>query len=189
MSHLPRGASVTARPRISSRVPMYVLATGRGMVVAARLGLPIVVGGPILVQERLVEVLAAYRHDFRPSERAAEPSVTISLDVTVADDDAEARELALPEAWAMARARETGEFPPLEPVAAIRARDWSSQARRRVDSALDSAVLGSAATVRRRLDELVERTGADELLASTSTYDREALFASDAALRDLVVGA
>jgi hypothetical protein len=32
----------------------------------------------------------------------------------------------------------------------------------------------------------VERTGADELLASTSTYDRDALLASDRMLRDLV---
>jgi hypothetical protein len=32
----------------------------------------------------------------------------------------------------------------------------------------------------------VEHTAPDELMASTSTYDRDALFASDAALRDLV---
>lgn len=35
-------------------------------------------------------------------------------------------------------------------------------------------------------DDLAERTGADELLASTSTYDRAALLASDAMLRELV---
>jgi hypothetical protein len=40
--------------------------------------------------------------------------------------------------------------------------------------------------VRRLLDELVERTGADELLASTSTYDTEALQESDRMLRNLV---
>ncbi|MCW2789225.1 MAG: class flavin-dependent oxidoreductase, partial [Aeromicrobium sp.] len=112
--------------------------------------------------------------------------VTISLDVTVAADDATARELALPEAWAMARSRQTGEFPPLEPVGAIHAQDWSTQVRQRVEKSLAGAVAGSPATVRRMLDDLAERTGADELMASTSTYDREALFASDAALRDLL---
>jgi alkanesulfonate monooxygenase SsuD/methylene tetrahydromethanopterin reductase-like flavin-dependent oxidoreductase (luciferase family) len=165
---------------------MYVLATGRGTVVAARLGLPVVIGGPILGEPRLVEVLEAYRRDFRPSPGVERPYVVVSLDVTVADDDATARELALPEAWAMARSRQTGEFPPLEPVEEIRRQPWSSQLRNRIEASLDRAVAGSPQTVRRELERLAERTGADELLASTSTYDREALFASDQGLADLV---
>ena len=40
--------------------------------------------------------------------------------------------------------------------------------------------------LRRRLDELADRTGADELMASSSTHDRDALLASDRVLRDLV---
>jgi alkanesulfonate monooxygenase SsuD/methylene tetrahydromethanopterin reductase-like flavin-dependent oxidoreductase (luciferase family) len=112
--------------------------------------------------------------------------VTISLDVTVADDDHTARELALPEAWAMARSRETGVFGPLEPAGALRAAPWSTQLRDRVEASLDRAVAGSPATVRHSLERLAERTGADELLASTSTHDRDALAASDAALRALV---
>jgi luciferase family oxidoreductase group 1 len=185
-AYLDGEAGVTARPQTPGRVPMYVLATGRGTVVAARLGLPVVIGGPILAEPRLGEVLEAYRRDFRPSAGVERPYVMVSLDVTVADDDATARDLALPEAWAMARARQTGEFPPLESVASIRAQTWSTQVRARVEASLDRAVAGSPQTVRRALEQLAERTGADELLASTSTYDREALSASDEALRDLV---
>ncbi len=185
-SHLDGAAPVTARPKAPGRIPMFVLATGRGMAIAARLGLPVVVGGPILGQDSLTEVLAAYRRDFRPTELAPVPSVTISLDVTVAEDAVTARELALPEAWAMARSRQIGEFPPLESADSIRAQPWSSQVRARVESSLDRAVLGSPSTVGKRLDELIGLTGAVELLASTSTYDREALLASDAALRDLI---
>ena len=176
---------VTARPALDDVIPMHLLATGRGLAVAARLGLPVVVGGPILESDEIGALLAGYRRDFRPHHGSA-PAVTVSLDVTVADDDATARELALPEAWAMARSGQTGEFPPLEPVAAIRDAPWPDQVRRRVDGALDRAVAGGPATVRRALERLAERTGADELLASTSTYDRDALLASDAALRGLV---
>lgn len=176
---------VTARPALEHAVPMHLLATGRGLAVAARLGLPVVVGGPILDGDEVGDLLAGYRRDFRP-HRGSAASVTVSLDVTVADDDATARELALPEAWAMARSRLTGEFAPLEPVAAIRAAPWPEQVRRRVDGALGRAVAGSPQTVRRALERLADRTGAEELLASTSTYDRDALLASDAALRDLV---
>lgn len=177
---------VTARPVASHPVPMSLLATGAGIAIAARLGLPLVVGGPMLTTDDGAAALAAYRRDFRPSPSVAEPWVTISLDVLVADDDATARELALPEVWAMARSRQTGEFPPLESPESIRAQPWTDQARRRVESALDRAVVGSPSTVQKQLEELAARTGADELMASSSTFDRDALFTSDALLRDLL---
>ncbi|GAA0973924.1 Limonene 1,2-monooxygenase [Nocardioides aquaticus] len=183
--YLDGAGAVTARPASVRPVPMHLLATGRGIPLAARLGLPVVVGGPVLDTDDVTGVLADYRRTFRP-HRGSTPSVTISLDVTVADDDATARELALPEAWAMARSRQTGEFAPLESAASIRAATWSDQVRRRVEESLDRAVAGSPATVRRALERLAERTGADELMASTSTYDRDALLASDGMLRDLV---
>ena len=183
--YLEGTAEVTARPATGRPVPMHVLATGRGLEVAARLGLPAVVGGPVLESAELADTLAGYRRGFRP-HRGSEPRVTISLDVLVADDDATGRELALPEAWAMARSRQTGEFPPLESIATIREQPWPSQVRRRVEASLDRAVAGSPATVRRRLDALLETTGADELLASSSTPDRDALLASDRMLADLL---
>ncbi|MFE4001346.1 LLM class flavin-dependent oxidoreductase [Nocardioides sp. YIM B13467] len=185
---LDRTAAVTARPAAAHQIPLFVLATGRGVALASRLGLPVVVGGPVLDSPRLNEVLGAYRKDFQPSSRAAEPSVIVSVDVLVADTDTEAAELALPEAWAMARSRQTGEFGPLEPVAAIRDQAWSNQVRERVEAHLARTTAGSAETVRRRLDQLAEATGADELLAFTSTYDRDAQLASDAALAGIMIG-
>lgn len=183
---LDAAGPVTPHPVAASAVPVSLLATGRGLEIASRQGLPVVVGGPILGNDSIGEALAAYRRDFRPNKQAADSYVTISLDVTVADDDATARDLALPEAWAMARSRQTGEFPPLESVESIRAQTWSPQVTQRIEASLDRAVAGSPATVGRRLAELQARTGADELMASTSTYDREALFHSDVLLRDLV---
>ncbi|WP_229052606.1 MsnO8 family LLM class oxidoreductase [Aeromicrobium sp. Leaf350] len=178
-------AAVTAHPVVDP-VRVSLLATGRGTEVAARFGLPVVVGGPVLWGDELDDVLGGYRRAFRPSRHAAEPHVTVSLDVTVAADDATAKELALPEAWAMARSRETGAFPALESVEAIREQPWSQQTRRRVERSLDQAVAGSPATVRAALADLAARTGADELMASTSTHDRDALFESDRLLRDVV---
>ena len=185
---LEQRAPVTARPAVDETVPLFVLATGRGMTVAAELGLPVVVGGPLLDDPSLPQVLADYRAAFRPHE-GSRPHVTVSLDVLVADTDAEARDLALPEVWAMAQSRRTGAFGPLEPVDAIHAqlRDGhGDRYRDRVEQALDRVTAGSASTVRRRLDQLAERSGADELLVSGSTYDRDALAASDAAVASLV---
>jgi luciferase family oxidoreductase group 1 len=182
--YLEGTADVTARPAAPRPVPMHLLATGSGIELAARLGLTVVVGGPILDSEELPDQLGRYRRDFRP-HRGSTPWVTVSLDVIVADDDATARDLALPEAWAMALSRQSGEFPPLESVADIRGAAWPAQVGRRVEASLDCAVAGSPATVRRRLEQLAARTGADELMSSASTHDRAALLASDRLLAEL----
>ncbi|WP_185994477.1 MsnO8 family LLM class oxidoreductase [Nocardioides campestrisoli] len=183
--YLERTAPVTARPVVETPVPLFVLATGRGIVGAAALGLPVVLGGPVLDSPDLPATLAGYRRDFRP-HRGSEPSVTISLDVLVADTDAEARDLALPEVWAMVASRRTGSFDPLQPVPEIRERLADDRDAARAQAGLDRVTAGSPATVRRRLEQLAEATGADELLASGSTYDRDALAASDAALAALL---
>ncbi len=184
-SYLERTAPVTAHPVLEAPVPLFVLATGRGIAVAARLGLPVVLGGPVLDQPDLGDLLAAYRRDFRP-HRDGRPHVTVSLDVLVADTDAEARELALPEVWAMVRSRRTGVFDVLEPVAAIRDQRWDDRVAGRVEQGLDAVTTGSPETVRRRLEQLADRTGADELLATGATYDRAALADSDASLAALL---
>ena len=188
LSYFDRSAAVTARP-VSEQAPQpFLLATGKGLKTAAALGMPVVVGGPVLQDASVPEALAAYRRDFTPSSAAAEPSVTISMDVCIADTDAEARELALPEIYAMARSRETGEFGALESVAEIRRQQWSPQTQRRVDKSLNRAVAGTRATVGSQLDQLVQTTGAQELMVSTSTYDREALASIDAEVADVVQG-
>ena len=172
-------------------MPLHVLATGRGLTVAAELGLPVVVGGPLLGlagdPAPGLAALADYRRAFRPSPEQPEPRVAVSVDVLVADTAAEAADLLLPEAWAMARARTEGAFPPLETVAAVRAASWTVRQREYVERSRAGAVAGTPAQVASRLAELLERTGAAELVASSSTFDRAALAASDAALAQLVV--
>lgn len=176
-------AAVTVRPAVTSP-PMYVLATGQGLAVAAKAGLPVVVGGPILKGDGAA--LDVYRRKFVPTQRNPEPQVIVSLDITIADSTEEARELALPEAWAMAQSRRTGEFPPLTHPSSIDLDAAPARTRERVERSLAGAVLGTSDEVGLQLESVIERTGADEVLASTSTYDRQALFDADASLLRLV---
>ncbi|MGY1753512.1 MsnO8 family LLM class oxidoreductase [Blastococcus sp. SYSU D01042] len=182
-------AEITAHPRPAGDVPVHVLATGQGLQVAAALGLPVIVGGPVLGvagdPEPGMSALAAYRRDFRPSVQQPVPRVSISLDVLVADTAAEAADLLLPEAWAMARSRSTGVFPPLEPVAAVAAAHRTAREQEYLERTAAAAIAGTAGQVAGRLAELLDRTGAAELVASSSTHDRDALAASDAALAAL----
>src|SRR5699024_9310363 len=100
LSYLDRSAAVTARPVTDDSPQPFLLATGRGLETAAAVGLPVVVGGPALHSTEMAESLAAYRRNFQPSSAAAEPSVTISTDVYLAETDQQAHELALPEIYA-----------------------------------------------------------------------------------------
>ncbi|MEJ5914874.1 MsnO8 family LLM class oxidoreductase [Pseudokineococcus sp. 1T1Z-3] len=186
-------ADVTSRPQVGP-VPLLVLATGGGLRVAARLGLPAVVGGPLVTgllgdderaTGRAAEALEDYRRAFVPSEQAPEPRVVLAVDVLLADDARAAAELALPEAWAMAEARTTGSFPPLRPVAELRGRPATGAHARHLASAQAAVVTGTPELVEERLAALVARSGAAEVLATSSTTDRAALARSDALLAGL----
>lgn len=184
-AYLSGTAPVTAQPRTETTVPMYLLATGQGVAIAARLGLPVIIGGPALHSPELRERLTGYRRDFRPALAGDQPRVLISLDVFIADSEERARRLAVPEAWAMARSRETGEFGPLESVEALHRQQWSEQTRRRVDQSLSRTLAGPPELVRPRLQRLVEVSGAEEIVLSTSTFDTAELAELDARVVEL----
>ncbi|HZZ52098.1 MAG TPA: MsnO8 family LLM class oxidoreductase [Pseudonocardia sp.] len=181
-SYLDGRAPVTSRPHLDRALPLFVLATGRGLAVAGDAGLPAVVGGPALWSAELPELLADYRA--RAEQAGARPYLMVALDVLIADSESAARELALPEAWALAYARTHGEFPPLEPPDPDRA--MSARQREVVRGSLAHTVHGDPDTVSEQLREVLARTGADELLVSGSTFDRAALRESDTRLAELV---
>ncbi|WP_232661027.1 MsnO8 family LLM class oxidoreductase [Pseudonocardia sp. TRM90224] len=180
-AYLNGTAAVTARPKLDRPVPVFVLATGRGLAVAGDAGLPVVVGGPVLDGPEIGDALADYRA--RATAAGSTPYVVVSRDVLIAESVAAARELALPEAWALAAARTTGQFPALEPVDVDR--PLSPRQRTVVEDAVGRTVHGDPSTVADELHDLFARTGADELLASTSTFDMAALRASDTHLATL----
>lgn len=173
---------VSAMPVIAEPPPVFVLATGRGLEIAAQEGLPVVVGGSRLLAEPAP--LNRYRADFRPGA-TAEPYVAVSLEVAIAESTATARELLVSEAWALAESRETGVFGPLRAPADVLGRRFRPQQVRRMEEWLGGTIHGDAERVAQEISALVDRTGADEVIASTSMYDRDALARSDEALAEL----
>ncbi|MEU9105708.1 LLM class flavin-dependent oxidoreductase [Streptomyces xanthophaeus] len=168
---------VHARPAEGLRTPAYVLATGEGAGVAARAGLPVVVGD-LRSRGRLVEAVERYREEFRPSARGAEPYVVVSGSVAVAATEQEARRILVPEAWSLAHSRTRGSFPPLRPAEEVEAMAMTPKERERYEAALAGHVHGTPEQVAAQLSEVAALTGADELLVTTSTYDRPALLDS-----------
>ncbi|WP_251143066.1 MsnO8 family LLM class oxidoreductase [Streptomyces sp. McG8] len=91
---------VHARPSEGLAVPPFVLAMGEGADIAARAGLPMVIGD-LRDRDRMRRGVDRYRERFRPSAWAEEPYVVISGTVAVADTPERARRLLVPEAWSM----------------------------------------------------------------------------------------
>jgi alkanesulfonate monooxygenase SsuD/methylene tetrahydromethanopterin reductase-like flavin-dependent oxidoreductase (luciferase family) len=60
--------------------------------------------------------------------------------------------------------------------------------RRDVERALSRTIAGDEDTVAEQLDALVEQTGADELMITSSTYDLSALAESDTRLATVLSG-
>ncbi|MUK01278.1 MsnO8 family LLM class oxidoreductase [Vibrio cholerae] len=182
LAFLDGSASVTARPQDSGRTPVFVLATGQGVDIAARAGLAVVLGGPALFRESN-PALEWYREAFQPSSWWDEPHVTVSLNVAVAATTQAARDLLLPEAQALAVSRTKGYFPPLE---APRSDALPAREAGLIAESLGGAVYGTPAEVEEQLAALQLRTGADELLVSGGAFDQEARLRSDELLAQLL---
>ncbi|MFD4243495.1 MsnO8 family LLM class oxidoreductase [Streptomyces sp. NPDC058525] len=168
---------VHARPAEGLRIPAYVLATGEGAGIAARAGLPLVVGD-LRTRGRVTEVIDTYRKDFRASAWGAEPYVVVSGTVAVAATAEEARRILVPEAWSVAYSRTRGSFPPLRPAEEVEALSMTPKERELYEGALAGHVHGTEEQVAAELAEVAALTGADELLVTTSTHDRTALLDS-----------
>jgi luciferase family oxidoreductase group 1 len=174
LGYFTDGGTVRAWPATGLRVPAFVLATGAGADVAAERGLPLVIGA-VRGEERMLEAIGRYRAGFRPSAWAAQPYVVVSTAVAVAETGEQARELLVPEAWAAAWSRTHGTFPPLIPAGEIASLVMTPRERTYFEEALRGHLHGTESEVAKALTGLVERSGADEVLVTTSTYARAAM--------------
>lgn len=175
-----RGTSPTgvhARPAEGLSVPSFVLAMGEGAAVAARAGLPMVIGD-LRNREKMQRGIDHYRAHFRPSAWASEPYVVVSGTVAVAATPEEARRLLVPEAWSMAYSRTHGTFPPLPPAERVEALTMTAKERGFYESGLAGHIAGTEEQVADELETVLKETGAQEVLVTTSTYDRSALLDS-----------
>ncbi|MEU4196000.1 LLM class flavin-dependent oxidoreductase [Kribbella sp. NPDC026611] len=182
LGYLTGDSDVHARPGEGLRIPPFILAVGEGASIAAALGLPVV----LAARPDSPDLAEQYRRSFQPSAWAPSPFIILAVTAAVAETTAAARELLLPEAWASAYSRTRGVFPPLQPdiPSTMTAREQEF-----FEQALNGQLYGTPSEVNALLGELIERTGADEVLITTNTYDREDLLASYAALADLPVDA
>jgi alkanesulfonate monooxygenase SsuD/methylene tetrahydromethanopterin reductase-like flavin-dependent oxidoreductase (luciferase family) len=89
-----------------------------------------------------------------------------------------AHRLLVPEAWSMAYSRTHGTFPPLPPAERVEALTMTAKERDFYESGLRGHIAGTQDQVADGLETLIKESGAQEVLVTTSSYDREGLLES-----------
>ncbi len=140
-----------------------------GAELAAGLGLPYAFASHF-APALLDEAADIYRRAFRPSARLARPRLMLGVNLIAAATDDEARFLltSLQQAFVNLRSGRPTRLPP--PIEGYAERLPERQAAMLADI-LACAAIGSPDTVRRRLQELIDRAHPDELILTAQIHD------------------
>ncbi len=164
----PRLRGLIAQPAGDTLPAMWVLgSSGFGARLAAEFGLPYAfaqfIGGDY------PQVTQAYRRTFQPSAHLAQPYVMVTIAAIVAPTDEEADRLSLPSLLSRMR-RLRGISAPVPSLEEALAYPWT-ELEKAETIASRNMIIGSPATVRARIDALVEKYGADEVMVVTIAPD------------------
>ncbi|QEM83290.1 LLM class flavin-dependent oxidoreductase [Halomonas binhaiensis] len=164
------GQRVRAVPGQGTKVPLWLLGSSLySAQLAAREGLPFAFAAQF-APAQLDEALHLYRTQFRPSDVLEKPHAMVGLPVIAAQSDAQANFLASTarqKFLGMIRGKRQRAQPPVKEL------DWTPMERHQVEGFLGASIIGGPDTVRQGLERFLERTGADELMLNTDTYDIE----------------
>ncbi|MFG1607449.1 LLM class flavin-dependent oxidoreductase [Actinoplanes sp. NPDC049265] len=160
-----------ATPEPTSYPEVWMLGSSTfGAQMAAALGLPFCYAYHFAMTSDVDNALRLYRDGFQPSARHPAPHAMVSASVIVAGTSEEAQYLAGP-SRIMALSLRTGRLGPIvSPETAAQAA-LSDLDRTLLDQLPGTQYAGTAEEVVAGLEQLVERTGADELMIAGVVYD------------------
>jgi luciferase family oxidoreductase group 1 len=162
--------SVVAMPRDVALPPIWLLgSSGYSATAAGKMGLGYAFASHFSPADP-APAMRAYRENFEPSEDFGRPSAILAVAVVCGETDEHAQRLAssMELAWVRMRSGRPGPLPSPEEAMAY---SYTPAERRLADAYRAMQVIGDPPTVRARIEELAERTLADEVMATTNVYD------------------
>ncbi|MFD8109722.1 LLM class flavin-dependent oxidoreductase [Streptomyces microflavus] len=153
-------------------------ASVRSATEAGRRGMPYAFAHHFFNSRGAQEALAAYRDAFRPSPQAERPHAIVTVFTVCGQTSRQARRLADPALFPVLRLDGASPAAPLPSLEEAAAYDWSVPERAAADALLASQAVGDSDEVRRALTELLETTGADELMITNNVTDVKEKIAS-----------
>ena len=167
------GQTIQAVPGGGTNVPIWILGSSLfGAQLAAAFGLPYAFASHFS-PDACLQALELYRAQFRPSAQAQKPHAMIGVNIIAADTDAEAKRqfTSVQQAFTNILRDTRGYCPP--PIDSIEDH-WTASEKAQVSRMLDYSIVGSPATVRRGLQDLLAKTHADELMVTAHLHDHPA---------------
>lgn len=170
---LQPGQAVKAIPGAGLEVPIWILGSSTyGAQLAAHFGLPYAFASHF-APDYLMEAMRAYKALFKPSAQLGQSHAMVGVNVIAAPTDEEARHLftTLQQHFTRMRRNTRGQLPPpIEDIESF----WTPHEKASVAQSLACSVVGSPETVRQGLQDIVDKTGADELIFSGQIFDHQA---------------
>lgn len=172
----PSGAEVAmpvrAIPGEGADLPIWLLGSSDfSAMLAAQLGLPFAFAGHFS-PTYTVPAMNLYRNNFQPGV-LDKPYGMVAVNVVAADSDEEATYLAtsMQQLFLGFIRNRPGPLPP--PVKDID-KLWTEQEKYMLQQQLGSSIAGGPETVKAKLEQYVEATGADEIMIAAHIYDHAA---------------
>ena len=169
LAPLKPGQKVKAIPGAGTDVPVWILGSSLYSAhLAAAIGRPYAFASHFAPGD-LLPALEVYRREFKPSAALAQPHVMVGVPVVAAETDERAAYLAtsmLQRSLGILRGERTGLLPPVERMA------WSEHEALAVADRMALFVVGGPERVAEGLQQILDATGADELILVSETYDR-----------------
>ncbi|RQW62118.1 LLM class flavin-dependent oxidoreductase [Vibrio viridaestus] len=184
MGPVSDGQPVASYPGSYSTLPIWLLGSSTYSArLAAIKGLPFAFAAHF-APDAMMRALETYRTNFQPSEQLEKPYAMVAVNITVADTDREAEYLSTTEKQkflGMIRGKRTKQAPPVSSMDPL----WAPHEKLHVETQLRESIIGAPQTVRSRLEELVSRTQADEIMVNSMIYDLDNKLHSYKLLADL----
>lgn len=164
---------VRAVPGNDLKIPIWILGSSLfGAQVAAELGLPYAFASHFAPQ-MLMPAIELYRERFKPSSQLDRPYVMLGFNVFAADTDEEGHFLASSMQQAFVNLR-SGRPSRLKPPVRDYLKQITVAEQAILDQTLTCSAIGSPETVRKELNDFIDRTQADELMITSQVFDHAA---------------
>ncbi len=167
------GQRIQAVPGAGTEVPLWILGSSTfGAQLAAALGLPYGFASHFAPDD-LLDALAIYRAEFKPSEQQKQPYAMVGVTIVAADTDAEARRqftTIQQRSTNMLRGYRGPAQPPIDDIETY----WTPMEKAHAMRMLHVSIVGAPQRIREGLTRLLEVTKADELMVVCALYDHQA---------------
>ena len=166
-------ARVRAIPGEGTEVPVWLLGSSTySAQLAAHLGLPFAFAAHF-APTYLEEALALYNQNFQASQYLQHPYAMACINIIAADTDAEARHLAT-SFYQVFLGLIRNKRRPLQPPIAESLLDWTEHEKLALKQMMQYSFIGNIDTVKKELQDFLNRTAINEIMVAAHIYDLEA---------------